>query len=225
MNDIIASRRLIPTPGPAPEDIIAGPDGMLYCGPQDGRILRLDPDTEAVKTVATVPGRPLGLEPLPDGRLLVCNSPNGLMRVDPATGRVESLLTQIGGKRLIFASNVEAARDGTVWFTASSMRYTQPQWRRDLIEAIPTGHLIRLDPDGRATVLADDLHFANGMVLAADESHLIYAETAARRLSRWWLTGPNAGQRELMCELPGYPDNLGRGADGMVWAAMPTRFS
>lgn len=210
---------LIPTPGPAPEDVVLGADGMLYAGQEDGAILRIDPDSEGVSVVAHVPGRPLGLEPLPDGRLLVCNSPEGLMRVDPQSGSYDYLVTEVNGQRLIFASNVIALDDGTVVFTASSMRYTQPQWKRDLIEARPTGHLCRLSPGGDLSVLADDLHFANGLVrLGAD---LIVAETAARRLTRF---APD-GRRTVFCDLPGYPDNLGLGPDGTIWAAMPTRLN
>lgn len=210
---------LIPTPGPAPEDVVVGTDGMLYAGQEDGCILRINPDSEEITVVARVPGRPLGLEPLPDGRLLVCNSPEGLMRVDPVTGDFERLVSEINGQKLIFASNVIADPDGTVHFTASSMRYTQPQWKRDLIEAIPTGHLCRLTPDGELTVLANDLHFANGLVRQGDD--LIVAETAARRLTRF---APD-GSRSLFCDLPGYPDNLGLGADGTIWVALPTRLN
>jgi hypothetical protein len=67
----------------------------------------------------------------------------------------------------------------------------------------------------------DGLAFANGVALAADESYVAVAETGARTVVRLWLTGERAGQRELLCEdLPGYPDNIARGSDGLIWVTI-----
>ena len=47
------------------------------------------------------------------------------------------------------------------------------------------------------------------------------AETAARTLVRHWITGPRAGMRDLLAwDLPGYPDNIARGSDGLVWVSI-----
>ncbi|MBI4941605.1 MAG: SMP-30/gluconolactonase/LRE family protein, partial [Actinobacteria bacterium] len=49
---------------------------------------------------------------------------------------------------------------------------------------------------------------------------VVVAETSRRRLTRFWLAGPKAGQRETFADdLPGYPDNISRGSDGLVWVA------
>ena len=53
---------------------------------------------------------------------------------------------------------------------------------------LPGRVLLRLDPAGRVTVVLDGLAFANGVVLAADASFVLVAETAARLLDR--LTEP-----------------------------------
>jgi sugar lactone lactonase YvrE len=64
------------------------------------------------------------------------------------------------------------------------------------------------------------LYFANGLTLTADASALVFAELQARRLMRYWLTGPNAGTVTPLAEhLPGLPDNLSTGADGRIWCA------
>lgn len=85
------------------------------------------------------------------------------------------------------------------------------------------GHrgLFRLDPDGSVSTLVDGLYFANGVTPKADGSALVFAETQARRLSKYWLTGPQAGSvTPLAVNLPGMPDNLSTGADGRIWTAM-----
>ena len=44
------------------------------------------------------------------------------------------------------------------------------------------------------------------------------AETGARTVVRRWLTGPRAGEQDfLVRDLPGYPDNIARGTDGLIW--------
>ena len=69
--------------------------------------------------------------------------------------------------------------------------------------------------------MLDGLAFANGVALAADESYVAVAETGARTVVRHWLTGPRAGQRDhLATDLPGYPDNIARGSDGLIWVTI-----
>jgi sugar lactone lactonase YvrE len=70
-------------------------------------------------------------------------------------------------------------------------------------------------------VVLEGLAFANGVALAADESYVAVAETAARTVVRRWLTGPRAGEQDLLVQdLPGYPDNIARGSDGLIWVSI-----
>ncbi|MFK8844903.1 SMP-30/gluconolactonase/LRE family protein [Streptomyces sp. Ac-502] len=94
-------------------------------------------------------------------------------------------------------------------------------WLGDILEHTGTGHLVRLRPGGTPEVVLDGLQFANGVALAPDESYVTVAETGARRLSRLWLTGPQAGQHDILAaDLPGYPDNMSRGPGGLFWVAL-----
>ena len=212
--------RLIPLPGSGPEDVVIDAQSRLVAGVEDGRVLRIEPLTGAVQVLARLEGRPLGLEILPDGMILACVSPGGVVQIDPADGAVTPLITSFEGKPLPFCSNVVAASDGSIFVSTSSARYTFPQWRLDIVEHIPTGVLLRRHPDGRVEKLLDGLQFGNGLVLARDESFVIVAETNAARLLRYWLKGQRAGQHEVFAELPGYPDNLSMGADGLIWVAL-----
>jgi Strictosidine synthase len=90
-----------------------------------------------------------------------------------------------------------------------------------VVEGRPTGSLFRRDSDGTVSVLASDLYFANGVTLTADESALVFAETTVCRLSKYWLTGSQAGSiTPLVTDLPGYPDNISTGLDGRIWVAL-----
>ncbi|MFI6369607.1 SMP-30/gluconolactonase/LRE family protein [Streptomyces sp. NPDC050546] len=213
--------------GHGPEDVVADPRGRVLTGVADGRILRLDgladPVTARTEVIAETGGRPLGLELLPDGDLLVCDAERGLLRVDTGDGTVRILADSVAGEPLRFCSNVVSLSDGTVYFTVSSRRHPLEHWIGDIVEHIGTGRLLRLAPgDDTPEVVLDGLQFANGLAVGADEALLVVAETGACRLVRHWLTGPEAGRSEPFAEnLPGMPDNLWRGApDGPVWVAL-----
>jgi sugar lactone lactonase YvrE len=163
----------------------------------------------------------MGLTVGRDGTLLVCDAERGLLAVDSSTGAVRVLLAAAHGVPLGLCSNVAQARDGTVYVTDSSARYGLRDWKRDLLEHIGTGRLIRLAPDGSVDVLLDGLQFANGVVLTADESCAVVAESGAYRLLRVRLDGERAGQRDILADaLPGFPDNLTVGDDGLIWVAI-----
>jgi sugar lactone lactonase YvrE len=219
--------RYLTLPGHGPEDVVADARGRVLTGVSDGRILRIDglddPAAARVAHIAEIGGRPLGLELLPDGDLLVCDAEGALLRVGLEGGRTDVLADSVAGERLRFCSNVVALPDGTVYFTVSSRAHPLHAWMGDLVEHTGTGRLLRLAPgDAEPEILLDGLQFANGLAVSADAGFLIVAETGARRLTRYHLTGPAAGRAEPLVEnLPGYPDNLWRGApDGPVWVAL-----
>jgi sugar lactone lactonase YvrE len=214
--------RLTPVGGAGPEDVAVREDGTVYTGVADGRILRLTPEG-GVETVADTGGRPLGIEVHPDGDLIVCDAYRGLLRVDPSTGRHTVLVDEVDGERMLLCDNAAVAGDGTVYFSDSSRRFTLAHWRADLMEHSGTGRLLRRDPTGRVEVLLSGLQFANGVALAADGSFVAVAETGAYRVTRLWLTGPRAGQTDTLVDnLPGFPDNLSTGSNGLLWIAIPS---
>jgi sugar lactone lactonase YvrE len=220
---------VVPVPGPGAEDVVVathGPDeGSVFTGTEDGAIWRVSPDGAKVDRVAETAGRPLGIEIDLDGRLLVCDGHRGLLRVDTRSGGVEAVADSVDGVRMLVCNNAAIAGDGTVWFSDSSRKYVLEDWKSDFVQDTRTGRLLRMDIDGTITTVLDGLAFANGVALAKDESYVAVAETGARTVVRQWLTGPKAGTRDYLAQdLPGYPDNIARGSDGLIWItiASPT---
>jgi sugar lactone lactonase YvrE len=212
---------VIPVPGPGAEDVVVGADGAVYTGTEDGSIFRVTHDGRRIDRVAHTGGRPLGLEIDPDGRLLVCDAHRGVLRVDPGTGGIEAVTDRLGRARMRFCNNAAIASDGTVWFSDSSLVYGIERWKDDFVQDTRTGRLARMGTDGVPEVVLEGLAFANGVALAADESYVAVAETGARTVVRWWLSGPRAGTRDfLVTDLPGYPDNIARGSDGLIWVSI-----
>lgn len=206
------------------EDVVvatSGPhEGSVYTGVADGAVLRVAPDG-TVTQVGDTGGRPLGLELDPDGRLVVLDAHRGILRLDPATGAVEQVLAEVGGRPMAFCNNGAIASDGTLWFSDSSRHFGIDRWKDDFVQDTASGRLLALRTDGSVEVVLDGLRFANGVALAADESFVVVAETRGRTLVRHWLTGARAGTRDLLAsDLPGYPDNIARGSDGSIWVSI-----
>ena len=212
--------RRLPTGGAGPEDVAFDQDGHVVTGLADGRIVRIDPGTGQRSVVGSTGGRPLGLHPSRDQSVLICDHDRGLLRMS-ATGDVEVLVDAVAGTALRFASNVTEHDDGTIWFTVSSRRWDLENYLGDVFEHSCTGLLVQRAPDGTVTVLRGGLKFANGLTLAPDQSHLLFAETEGYRVSRYWLTGAKAGTTEPVVEnLPGLPDNISVGSDGLIWVSI-----
>ncbi|WP_370332013.1 SMP-30/gluconolactonase/LRE family protein [Mycolicibacterium hippocampi] len=217
-----AQLALIRVPGGEPEDVVVDAEGCLWMGALDGSIVRL-PAGGGPEVVANTGGRPLGLAVARNGRLLICDSPKGLLALNTTTGEIDTLVDSVGGRRLQFCSNVTETSDGTVYFTESTSGFTVDDYVGAILEARGDGRLHRLDPDGTVTCVVDGLYFANGVTPTADGSALVLAETQGRRLSKYWLTGPHRGSvTPLAVNLPAMPDNLSTGSDGRIWCAMVT---
>ncbi|WP_433360093.1 SMP-30/gluconolactonase/LRE family protein [Actinoplanes sp. CA-142083] len=205
--------RVIKVPGHGAEDVVVAPGGAVFTGTEDGVIHRVDPSSGQARAVADTGGRPLGIELLPGGRLLVCDARRGLLSVDPSDGSVEALAGD-----MLFCNNAAVATDGTFYFSDSSTVHPIDRWKAEVVEQTRTGRLLRRTPDGTVTVLRDGLNFANGVALASDESFVAVAETAARTVARHWLAD---GRDDFLVEdLPGYPDNIARGSDGLIWVSI-----
>jgi sugar lactone lactonase YvrE len=215
----MAGVRRIELPGAGPEHVAVDAWGTLFTGLEDGRILRVTPEGE-VRTVTTTGGRPLGLEMLGSDALVVCDAYRGLLEVQLSKGKVGVLAAEVEGEPLTFCSNAVVAADGSIYFTQSSRRFNLDEYRGDLFEHSATGRLLRYR-DGRVDVVADGFAFANGVVLVEDGAAAIVAETGGYCLTRVELTGSSAGTKSAFgAPLAGFPDNLTRDADGLLWVAM-----
>jgi sugar lactone lactonase YvrE len=226
----INNLRVFPVPGIGPEDVLVDESNRVLAGLDDGRVVRFDPATGRIRQLAETGGRPMGLEWLPDGRLLICDAYRGLLAAEiaetgpPATftdGRVIVLTRTVDHRPVRICNNAAVAADGTIWFTDSSAHFDLEHWQADIIEHSGTGRLIRRDPDGTCETVIDGLQFANGVALTEAEDVLYFAETSGYSIGSLHLSGPRAGQRDVISPvLPGFPDNLSRGTDGQIWVAI-----
>ena len=212
--------RRIEVPAMGAEDVVIDAHGIAWTGTEEGSIWRVAKDG-AVRRVGNTGGRPLGIELFGEDRLLVADADAGLLAISTITGVVERLVTEVDGHRMVFCNNAAGASNGDIWFSDSSTVYPIEKWKADFVENTRTGRLLCRRADGTVEVHLDGLAFANGVALPIDESFVCVAETARRTVVRLWLTGERAGARDLLVDdLPGYPDNIARGSDGLIWVSL-----
>jgi sugar lactone lactonase YvrE len=212
--------RRIEVPEMGAEDVVIDADGNAWTGTEDGSVFRVTPDG-SVQRVGHTGGRPLGLELLGDGRLLVADAYQGLLAMSTTTGVIERLVTEVDGHKMLVCNNAAVAANGDIWFSDSSTVYPLSRWKSDFAEHTRTGRLLCRRADGSVEVHLDGLAFANGVALAADGSFVCVAESGGRTVVRLWLAGEQAGTTDLLAEnLPGYPDNIALGTDGLIWVTI-----
>jgi sugar lactone lactonase YvrE len=188
------------------------------------------PDGTA-ETVLEVPGQPSGLGWMPDGALIVVSMKDRRLLRRDASGAVElvaDLRPWCGGH----ANDMVIDAAGRAYVGNFGFDFMGRDTPR-------TAGLVRVDPDGTVTPATDGLMFPNGMVITADGSTLVVAETLGARLSaftveddgtltdwRVWAqlaaTPDHGSLREVLGALEVAPDGCTMDAEGHIWAADAT---
>lgn len=191
----------------------------LYSVAEDGSDLR---------TEVEVPAQPSGIGWLPDGRLLyVSMRDRAVLRLEPdgtsvvhadvsehVTGHPNDMVVDAEGRAYLgnFGFDLMGGAD------------------------VETTCLLRIDPDGTVTRVAEDLWFPNGSVLTPDGGTLIVDETLGNRISAfdvhadgslgerrdWAVFGDLPTTRSVaegIGQLVYAPDGCGLDAEGCLWVA------
>ncbi len=181
----------------------------------------------SVEVIAEVPNQPSGTGRLPDGReLIVSMRDHRILRREPGGELVEhadlsSLVTGMLNDMVVDAEG--SAYVGNFGF--------------DLMAGDPmrTASLVRVQPDGSADVVAEDLRFPNGSVIIGGDV-LVVAESFGNRLTAFDIAsdGSLTGRRpwatfgdppatdvleEALSTLAVAPDGMCADAEGAIWVA------
>lgn len=159
-----------PAGSPA-RSVIEGPafdrDGNLWCVDiPNGRVFRIAPDGRFT-LVAEYDGWPNGLKIHRDGRIFIADYKNGIMLLDPVSGRVAPYLVRANLERFKAVNDLFFARNGDMYFTDQGMTGLHD----------PTGRVYRVSSNGRVTCLLDNVPSPNGLVMNLDETMLYVAVT------------------------------------------------
>lgn len=228
-----------------PEDVVVAGDGRVFASDHQCTVAEIHPDGSFTR-MGPKGGAPNGVNMDARGRILIANfgiydgEPGPLQRFDPSTGVHETLVRAVEGKTLTSANYPIVARDGTIYCTHSTFAPTWPQ----ALDGRADGFVFCLRPDGRVEVLAENIPFANGCCLDADETYLYVNRTSTADVVRFPILadgrlgpqeayGPKLGPvmtapvdpenppgPEIMRHL-GYTDGNGFDVEGNLWVTLP----
>jgi sugar lactone lactonase YvrE len=180
-------------------------EGLLWFSDMLGEAVHTSTLGGALTTLPLPGHSPSGLGFRPDGSLLI------------ASAEDRQVLCYDGETVVAIAdlSNLVPANLGDMVVDDAGRAYIGSQ-------ASSGGVIVRLDPDGSATVVAEDLEFPNGMVITPDRKTLIVAESIGRRLTAFAIDDSGAlnDRRPFADDLDGPPDGIALDAEGGVWTAM-----
>lgn len=201
-------------------------EGNIYAGDQRGWVWRFrGPDDQDGEVFSRTGGFPCGHAWDREGRLLVAVGGMGVYRIgdegDPeliANKVSRSPLSLIDDSGLRAVDDLDVAPDGSIYASDFSTRNNSTDFLLELVEFRPNGRLIKIDPDGKASVVAKNYVFPNGVCTSHDGSSILVSSTGLCRVDRYWIDGPKKGTLEpVLQNLPGYPDNIHRSSDGNYW--------
>ncbi len=203
-------------PGSIVDCFLEGPSfdraGNLYLTDiPHGRIFRVTPSLEW-QQVAETSGWPNGIAIDPQGLLWITDYRLGLLRVDPATGTVETVLGHRNSESFKGVNDLAFDRAGNLYFT--------DQGQTGLHD--PSGRVYRLRPSGQLDLLLDKVPSPNGIALDVHERFLFVSATRANAVWRMPLlpdgSVSKAGAFQTFFGNSG-PDGLAVGADDSLVVA------
>ncbi len=170
------------------------------------------PKSGDVSTVVEVE-QPSGLGWLPDGSLLISSmTRRSVMRYDGSDLTVHADLSSLAPHDI---NDMCVDRHGHAFVG----QFGYDMWSG---AAPVAAALLRVDPDGSAHEVADDLRMANGMVITGDHSTLLVAESWGKCITAFDLADDGSlSNRRMWADLPDYPDGIGIDAQDAVWVASP----
>lgn len=165
-------------PGHRVDSFLEGPcfdaAGNLYVVDiPHGRILRVDADL-AWHGVHEDDGWPNGLAMHPDGSLWIADYRFGIRRLDPATGRIETVLGHRNSESFKGVNDLVFDRLGRLYFTDQGQTGLQD----------PTGRVYRRSDDGRLDLMLSNGPSPNGLAVSDDMRLLYVAMTRANQVWR-----------------------------------------
>jgi sugar lactone lactonase YvrE len=187
-------------------------DRLWFANWGTGEIVAVN-DAGAAEIVARIDTTlPCSIDWLPDGRMLVVSGPEALLLRQEIDGTL-TRYAELGEYGTVFNELVVDSQ-GNSYVNGGSFDPTRQ-------EDPASGVIILVRPDGTPLPVADEINFGNGMVITADGSTLIVAESWANRLTAFDISSDaTLSNRRVWADLGGgYPDGICLDNDGAVWFA------
>jgi gluconolactonase len=160
-------------------------------------------------------GWPNGLKIHQDGTIYIADYRRGILRLPAGAQTPEDHITTFRSEGFKGCNDIFFASTGDLYFT--------DQGQTGLHD--PTGRVFRADPDGRLTLLAQNIPSPNGVVMNDEETQLLVAVTRANAIWRLPLMDDNTVSKVgLFIQMSGGiagPDGLALDVEGGLLACHP----
>ncbi len=199
-----------------PEDVAVSREGRVFASNADAAVGEIFPDG-SMQPIGAAGGEPNGINLTPDGKAIIIANFAGhsLQRLDLASGFVSTLCDTVEGRPLRSANYPIIARDGGIYCSSSTVT---DNFVESFIEGAADGFIARIDPDGSAAIVADEVIFPNGLALDADEDYLYCARTAPADVVRFPILGDGSlGTAEGYGPPLGIRTAYGEAAAELLW--------
>lgn len=189
-----------------PEGLAWDREGFLWAGSEAGDVYRIDREGKP-QVIAYVDGFCCGLAFSPADELFLCHPRSGVVHIR-RDGKCSVFADEAEGQKIVYANFAVFDRGGNLWVTDSG------NWKKQ------NGFLLRFSPDGKGSVVAGPLGYANGLALSADEKTLYMVESDSDRILKFELgpTGPVGGPQVFAEEVGRLPDGLALDAEQNLYA-------
>jgi sugar lactone lactonase YvrE len=190
-------------------------DGRLWVADWGARqilAINLEGKSEVIVQLESSAFQPICFDWLPDGRLLVVSSRDGLLLNKQENGALATYadLTQVerGFNEIVVDGRGNAYVNGGGFDLMAGEKFAP-------------GIIALVKNDGSVRRVADGLAFPNGMAVTADNSTLIVAESYGKKLTAFGIEQDGAlSNRRVWADLgDGVPDGICLDADGAAWYA------
>ncbi|XZE22354.1 SMP-30/gluconolactonase/LRE family protein [Pirellulaceae bacterium SH449] len=189
---------------------------MWFIDIHDKRIKTVDL-SGAVETAVDLPFIPNGFGLTPEGVIVVGDAfERKIYRVEDGS---LDLLADISDMTVFCLSDGIVDSRGRLYVGDIGYNFVDPA-----AKPVATCVLVLVGTDGKATVVAKDLCFPNGIVITPDERTLIVGETIGNRLSAFDINEDGSlSNRRVWAQLPSSigPDGICLDAEGGIWCANP----
>jgi gluconolactonase len=204
------------------EGIVIDKDGYVYGAGRNGSIYKVSPD-DKVEEIAKLPtgSVPNGIALDLNGDLIICDIGKGAVVRLTQSGHFSLIADRVEDVPLAVPNFATFDAEGNL-FVSNTINRPMRDWskkRPDMHETEPTGALVCIRPDGRGTVVARDLHWANGTAIDPKEEAVYVLQTNRHDCLRIPINKDGGyGKPEI------YSDNFPACPDGMAFAANGTLF-
>ena len=215
----LSSFRTLGTGLSRPEGICADSQNTLWAADQNTLLARID-GNGGVTRFGEGGAAPNGLAVDQRGRILIAEYQHGaLLRFDPSSQKIETVLTTVDGRSASRANYPALDRDGRIWCTCSTAM--KDDWAA-LQNKVDDGFIFVVEEDGSSRIVAEGLHFANGLAFSEDYQWLYIVESSTRRILRApVLAGGHLGAVEKFGpELEGTPDGIAFDVNKNLWVTL-----